>query len=59
MRPHSVALIEVCACAILLRGAVEIVEHEVHVRLLLPLKVVDDSFIPVDLDLYIGIILPR
>jgi len=56
----SVALVEVLAGAVLvLGGAVEVVEHEVHVLPLFSLQVVLDVFVPVHLDLDVGVRLPR
>lgn len=51
-------VIEVLACAVLRSltgGAVEVVEHQVHVFSLLLLEVVLDGLVPVDLNLDVGI----
>ena len=41
------------------RGPIKIVEHQVHVRPLLPLKMINNGFVPVDLDLDVRLCLAR
>jgi hypothetical protein len=60
----TVTLVEVSACAVFLlllleRGTVEVVEHQIHVRSLLYLKVFDYRFISVDLDPNVRVVLSR
>jgi len=63
-RPTAVALVKVSASAILLLlllqgGTVEVVEHQVHVRLLLPLQMFDNSLIFVNFNPDVSVCLPR
>lgn len=60
--PIIIALVEILSCAVLLfllRGSVEIVEHQIHILALLSLQVLQDVLISVHLDLDARICLPR